>query len=90
MATTSTARNPSRTYASAGTYRVALTVTDDDGASHQRAASVTVTAPAAISLTATQREDATTQYMILRWTGASVEPSRHLAQWREGRQQHPE
>ena len=78
---TSTVRNPSRTYASAGTYAVALTVTDDDGASHQRAASVTVTGPAAISLTSTQREDATKQYMILRWTGAR---SSLVDIWRNG------
>ncbi len=68
---TSTARNPSRTYAVTGTYDVTLTVTDDRGATHQRTAPVTVTAPSAISLTATGREDATKQYMILRWGGAS-------------------
>ncbi len=32
--TTSTVRNPSRTYAAAGVYSVSLTVTDDDGATH--------------------------------------------------------
>lgn len=66
----STARNPGRTYAAAGSYDVTLTVTDDRSATHQRTAPVTVTAPPAISLTATGREDATKQYMILRWTGA--------------------
>jgi PKD repeat protein len=40
---TSTATNPSRTYASAGTYSVTLTVTDDDGATHATTKSVTVT-----------------------------------------------
>ena len=39
---TSTARSPSRTYVSAGNYAVALTVTDDGGATQQRTVSVTV------------------------------------------------
>jgi PKD repeat protein len=40
---TSTATNPSHTYASAGTYSVSLTVTDNSGASHSTTRSVTVT-----------------------------------------------
>jgi PKD repeat protein len=42
---TSTAKNPSRTYAAAGTYSVTLTVTDNAGATNQFTTAVTVTAP---------------------------------------------
>jgi PKD repeat protein len=65
---TSTVRNPSRTYATAGTYAVSLTVTDNLGATTQRSSSVTV--PLTITLSVTGRTDATKQYMTLTWTGA--------------------
>ena len=42
---TAATRNPSRTYAAAGTYTVSLTVTDNGGATHTASKSVTVTAP---------------------------------------------
>jgi PKD repeat protein len=42
---TGTGMSPSHTYAAAGTYRVRLTVTDDDGAVHMVERDVTVTAP---------------------------------------------
>jgi len=42
---TSTAANPSRTYAAAGTYNVTLTVTDNAGATNAKTSAVTVTAP---------------------------------------------
>jgi carboxypeptidase T len=40
--TTSTATNPSKTYAAAGTYSVSLTVTDNGGATNTKTSSVTV------------------------------------------------
>jgi len=43
---TSTSQNPSHTYASAGTYSVSLTVTDNGGLTGSHSANVTVTAPA--------------------------------------------
>jgi len=43
--TTSTAANPSKTYAAAGTYTVSLTVTDNGGLTNSTTRSVTVTAP---------------------------------------------
>jgi len=42
---TSTLRHPARTYATAGTYTVSLTVTDNGGATHSTSQQVVVTAP---------------------------------------------
>ena len=67
---TGTGRNPSRTYASAGTYTVTLRVTDDDGATNETSTAITVSASTTIVLSATGRFDATRQYMTLTWTGA--------------------
>ncbi|MEN6410289.1 MAG: S8 family serine peptidase [Anaerolineaceae bacterium] len=44
----STAQNPTHTYAAAGTYTVGLTVTDNDGATGITSQNVTVTAPPAV------------------------------------------
>ncbi len=44
--TNSNQTSPSKTYAAAGTYNVTLTVTDNNGASHNTTRAVTVTAPA--------------------------------------------
>ena len=70
---TSTARNPSRTYAAAGTYTVTLRATDNAGGTGQRSSPVTVTSPSAptIALTATGRQEGAVQYMSLKWKGAS-------------------
>ncbi|MBK8283892.1 MAG: PKD domain-containing protein [Ahniella sp.] len=49
---TSTATNPSRTYAAAGTYSVTLTVTDNGGATNSSTRSVTVSSAANVAPTA--------------------------------------
>jgi PKD repeat protein len=68
----STAQSPSHTYSTAGTYTVALTVTDNGGATGTVSKQVTASGPASpISLTASGRSDATKQYMTLDWTGAT-------------------
>jgi PKD repeat protein len=70
---TSTARNPSRTYGSGGTYTVTLTVTDNQGGTHQVSGSVTVTAPppSSISLTVSGFTSGTKHSIRHNWSGAS-------------------
>jgi subtilisin family serine protease len=48
---TSTAQNPGHTYGAGGTYTVALTVTDNDGATGTTSQNVTVTAPGGSTFT---------------------------------------
>lgn len=45
---TSTVKNPAHVYATAGSYTVSLTITDDDGATGSNSKSVTVAAPPAV------------------------------------------
>jgi PKD repeat protein len=69
---TSTGRNPTHTYAAAGTYDVTLSVTDDDGGrgSVSKPVSPSDPPPPGIVLTLSGRADPTTHYMTLDWTGA--------------------
>jgi PKD repeat protein len=66
----STARNPSRTYGTAGTYQVVLTATDNSGGAQQRSVPVAVSAAITLNNLA-GRSDATKQYVTLTWTGAT-------------------
>lgn len=71
--TTSTAQNPSKTYASGGTYTVSLTVTDDDGATGSTSRSVSVSAPSTgdITLSASGAKVRGVATVNLTWSGAS-------------------
>ncbi|HSF43343.1 MAG TPA: PKD domain-containing protein [Thermoanaerobaculia bacterium] len=69
---TSTAQNPSRTYAAAGTYTVTLSVTDNGGATSSTSKSVTVTAPAAnIALSVRPYLVSNKHRVDLTWSGAT-------------------
>jgi serine protease len=70
--TTSTARNPSHTYAAAGLYSVSLTVTDDDGASHTVTNTVNAGNVAVIELEAEAYALGTFLHGVdLYWSGAT-------------------
>ena len=71
---TSTATNPSRTYAAGGTYTVTLTVTDDDGATHSRSRTVTVSdgSSGGISLSVTGSKVKGVASANLSWSGATT------------------
>lgn len=70
---TSTAQNPSRTYAAGGTYTVTLTVTDNAGATGTTSQSVTVSSgqTGGISLTVTGYKVKGVQTADLAWGGAT-------------------
>jgi len=69
---TSVAQNPSHTYAAGGTYTVALTVTDNGGATDGVSQPVTVTAPGGgIILSATGYKVKGRQKADLTWSGAT-------------------
>ena len=71
---TSTATNPSHTYAAGGTYTVTLTVTDDDGATHSRSRSVTVSSgsTASITLSVSGSKVKGVASASLSWSGAAT------------------
>jgi serine protease len=68
---TSTAQNPSHTYAAAGTYNVTLTVTDSDGLTDSETKAVTVTRPTAVlSIERILRNRATFEFAVdFTWSG---------------------
>ncbi len=70
---TSTATNPSYSYAASGTYTVQLTVTDNGGATNSTSKSVTVTSSSTggISLSATGYKVKGSQRADLTWSGAA-------------------
>jgi subtilisin family serine protease len=73
---TSTLRHPSRTYAAAGSYVVSLTVTDNQGATNSKSATIQVTAPpeppAGISLSVRAYKVQGLHRADLTWAGATT------------------
>jgi PKD repeat protein len=64
-------RTASHTYASAGTYTVTLTVTDNEGATASTSRNVTVSAPPQILLSARGYKVRNLQKVDLTWSGAT-------------------
>jgi subtilisin family serine protease len=70
--TTGTGVNPSHTYATGGTYTVALTVTDNEGATGGTTRSVTVSTPSGITLAVSMTKVRGVNYANLSWSGATA------------------
>ncbi|MFF2147537.1 collagenase [Kitasatospora sp. NPDC058190] len=78
---TSDQQNPAHTYAAAGTYTVALTVTDNTGRTASTPASVTVTAGAALPTCTDPRTDALGQNCSRSGVSATAGNTAHFYLW---------